>query len=395
MSSAIIRGNEKVLQARLADAEFFYNQDRKKKLASHIEKLNGVVYHNKLGTLRDRVDRLSKIAQEIGLHLEGKKLAILASEVAMLSKSDLLTDMVGEFPELQGIMGRYYATHDGINNELAIAIEDHYRPRFSGDDLPRNMVGICVALADKLEILIGMFGIGQLPSGDKDPFALRRHAYGVIRILIEKKLEINLHELVLTAQKYMPNNVRNNDKFDPMVINNFLLDRTRRYFTDQGNNYHAIESVITPFGGTTPLSILSEIIPTAEAFLSSEEGRILANANKRITNILKKSGQDVTCVNYTIDNINMPDPGLFETHAETKLWNALREVGNKSEALRSEKRFSEALNILVNLASPVEDFFKEVMVNSEDKRIRKNRFLLLQYGRAYMNQVADLSLMVS
>ena len=394
-SAAIISGNERVLQARLADAEFFFDQDRKKTLASRIKKLGGVVYHSKLGMLSDRVERVSKIAQAIGLQLGGKKLAALAGEVAMLAKADLLTDMVGEFPELQGIMGRYYAKHDGMSDELAFAIEDHYKPRFSGDDLPRNMAGICVALADKLEILIGMFGIGQTPSGDKDPFALRRHAFGVVRILVQKNLDINLYELIILAQEKMPEDIRHNTKNDPALINNFLLDRVRRYFSDQGNDYHAIESVVSPFGGTTPLGTLSDIIPMAAKFLSTEEGRVLANANKRITNILKKSGQEVTCTGDSLETLNMPDPSLFESDAEINLWDALQRIGKESEILKSERNFAEALNILVKLAPPVKDFFEQVMVNSEDERIRNNRFLLLQYGRVYMNQVADLSLMVS
>lgn len=394
-STAIINGNERVLQARLADAKFFFDQDRKKTLASRIEGLSRVVYHSKLGMLSDRVERVSKISQVIGLQLGGEKLATQAREVATLAKTDLLTNMVGEFPELQGTMGRYYAKHDGISDELACAIEDHYKPRFSGDDLPRNTVGICVALADKLEILVGMFGIGQMPSGDKDPFALRRHAFGIVRILIEKRLDINLYDLVLLAQKNMPEDIRSNTKCDPVQINNFLLDRVRRYFADHGNDYHAIESVINPFGGITPLGILSDIIPMATKFLSTEEGRVLANANKRITNILKKSGQEVTGTSFSLESLNMPDPSLFESDAEVNLWNALQKIGKESEALKSEKRFSEALNILVKLAPPVKDFFEKVMVNAEDKRIRNNRFLLLQYGRVYMNQVADLSLMVS
>ena len=394
-SAAIISGNERVLQARLADAEFFFDQDRKKTLASRIKKLNGVVYHSKLGMLSDRVERVSKIAQAIGLQLGGKKLAALASEVAMLAKADLLTDMVGEFPELQGIMGRYYAKHDGMSDELAFAIEDHYKPRFFGDDLPRNMAGICVALADKLEILVGMFGIGQTPSGDKDPFALRRHAFGIVRILVQKNLDINLYELIILAEEKMPENIRHNTKNDPALINNFLLDRVRRYFSDQGNDYHAIESVVSPFGGTTPLGTLSDIVPMAAKFLSTEEGRVLANANKRITNILKKSGQEVTCTGDSLETLNMPDPSLFESDAEINLWDALQRIGKESEILKSERNFAEALNILVKLAPPVKDFFEQVMVNSEDERIRNNRFLLLQYGRVYMNQVADLSLMVS
>ena len=394
-SAAIISGNERVLQARLADAEFFFDQDRKKTLASRIKKLSGVVYHSKLGMLSDRVERVSKIAQAIGLQLGGKKLAALVGEVALLAKADLLTDMVGEFPELQGIMGRYYAKHDGMSDELAFAIEDHYKPRFSGDDLPRNMAGICVALADKLEILVGMFGIGQTPSGDKDPFALRRHAFGIVRILVQKNLDINLYELIILAQEKMPENIRHNTKNDPALINNFLLDRVRRYFSDQGNDYHAIESVVSPFGGTTPLGTLSDIVPMAAKFLSTEEGRVLANANKRITNILKKSGQEVTCTGYSLETLSMPNPSLFESDAEINLWDALQRIGKESEILKSERNFAEALNILVKLAPPVKDFFEQVMVNSEDERIRNNRFLLLQYGRVYMNQVADLSLMVS
>ncbi len=394
-STAIISGNERVLQARLADAKFFFDQDRKKTLVSRVEGLSRVVYHSKLGMLSDRVERVSKIAQAIGLQLGGKKLAAQAGEVAMLAKTDLLTDMVGEFPELQGIMGRYYAKHDGMSDELAFAIEDHYKPRFSGDDLPRNMVGICVALADKLEILVGMFGVGHTPSGDKDPFALRRHAFGIVRILVQKRLDTNLYDLVLLAQKNMPEDIRDNTRCDLVLINNFLLDRARRYFTDEGNNYHAIESVISPFGSITPLGTLSDIIPMATKFLSTEEGRVLANANKRITNILKKSGQEIICTSYSLESLNMPDPSLFESDAEVNLWDALQRIGKESEVLKSEKRFSEALNILVKLAPPVKDFFEQVMVNVKDKRIRNNRFLLLQYGRVYMNQVADLSLMVS
>lgn len=394
-STAIISGNERVLQARLADAEFFFDQDRKKTLASRVEGLSKVVYHSKLGMLSDRVDRVSKIAQAIGLQLGDKKLAAQAREVAMLAKTDLLTDMVGEFPELQGIMGRYYAKHDGMSDEQAFAIEDHYKPRFSGDELPRNMTGICVALADKLEILVGIFGVGQTPSGDKDPFALRRHAFGIVRILVQKRLNVSLYDLVLLTQEHMPEDIRRSPRCDPPTITDFLVDRARRFFTDQGNNYHAIESVISPFGSRSPLSILSDIIPMATEFLSTEEGRILANANKRITNILKKSGQEVTHANYSLEGLDMPDPSLFESDVEVNLWNTLQKIGKKSKEFKSEKRYSEALTILVKLAPSVKEFFEQVMVNAEDEKIRKNRFLLLQCGRVYMNQVADLSKMVS
>ncbi|MEE8221938.1 MAG: glycine--tRNA ligase subunit beta, partial [Nitrosomonadaceae bacterium] len=216
--SNIIHGNERVLQARLADAKFFFDQDRKKTLASRVEGLSRVVYHNKLGMQSDRVDRVRAIAQEIGLQLGGKALAKQAGEVAKLAKADLLTDMVGEFPELQGVMGRYYAKHEGMGDDIAFAIEDHYKPRFAGDDLPRNMVGICVALADKLEALVGMFGIGQIPTGDKDTFALRRNAFGVVRMLIQKHLNISLYDLVSLTEKHKPQDIR----VDPLQVVDFL-----------------------------------------------------------------------------------------------------------------------------------------------------------------------------
>jgi glycyl-tRNA synthetase beta chain len=389
--SNIISGNERVLQARLADAKFFFDQDRKKTLVSRVEGLSRVVYHNKLGMQSDRVERVWEVTQAIGLKLGGNTLAAQAGEVAMLAKADLLTDMVGEFPELQGVMGRYYAKYDGMSDEIAFAIEDHYRPRFAGDELPRNMIGTCVALAYKLESIVGMFGVGQIPSGDKDPFALRRHAFGVVRMLAQKHLDINLYDLVALVQQHMPKDIRH----DPLPVIQFLLDKARSYFIDQGNNYHAIESVIIPFGGGAPLGVLADFIPRATKFLSTEEGRILANANKRIKNILKKSGQEVTPPNYPLDNLKIPDQNLFESDVEVNLWNALQEVGKKSEALKSEKRFAEALEVLAELASPVKEFFDQVLVNTEDQRIRDNRFVLLQCGRIYMNQVADLSLMAS
>lgn len=389
--SNIISGNERVLQARLADAKFFFDQDRKKTLVSRVEGLSRVVYHNKLGMQSDRVERVWEVTQAIGLKLGGNTLAAQAGEVAMLAKADLLTDMVGEFPELQGVMGRYYAKYDGMSDEIAFAIEDHYKPRFAGDELPRNMIGTCVALAYKLESIVGMFGVGQIPSGDKDPFALRRHAFGVVRMLAQKHLDINLYDLVTLVQQHMPKDIRH----DPLPVIQFLLDKARSYFIDQGNNYHAIESVISYFGGYTDLGVLADFIPRATKFLSTEEGRILANANKRIKNILKKSGQEVTPPNYPLDNLKIPDQNLFESDVEVNLWNALQEVGKKSEALKSEKRFAEALEVLAELASPVKEFFDQVLVNTEDQRIRDNRFVLLQCGRIYMNQVADLSLMAS
>ena len=266
--SNIISGNERVLQARLADAKFFFDQDRKKSLASRVEGLSRVVYHNKLGMQSDRVERVWGIAQAIGMQLGGNTLASQAGEVAMLAKADLLTDMVGEFPELQGVMGRYYAKHDGMSDEIAFAIEDHYKPRFAGDELPRNMIGTCVALAYKLESIVGMFGIGKIPTGDKDPFALRRHAFGVVRMLIQKHLNISLYDLVSLTEKYKPQDI----SVDIPDVVNFLLDKARSYFIDQGNNYHAIESVISPFGGNTYLGVLADYYSQGDS-ISLNRGR--------------------------------------------------------------------------------------------------------------------------
>ncbi len=201
---AVIGGNERVVRPRLADAKFFFDQDRKKSLASRVESLAKVVYHNKLGTQGERVERVMRIARALAERLGDAALARQATQAAQLAKADLVTDMVGEFPELQGIMGRYYALHDGLDAAVADAIEDHYRPRFAGDELPRNMAGVIVALADKLETLVGMFGIGQLPTGDKDPFALRRHALGIVRMLMEKDLPLDLGALVTQALGLFP-----------------------------------------------------------------------------------------------------------------------------------------------------------------------------------------------
>ena len=193
----------------------------------------------------------------------------------------------------------------------------------------------------------------------------------------------------------MPQDIERSPRCDPALITDFLLDRARRYFIDQGNNYHAIESIIIQYGRASPLGVLADIIPRATKFLSTEDGRILANANKRITNILKKSGQQVTPAGHSLDGLSRPDPSLFESDVEVNLWDALQKIGKKSEALKSEKHYAEALEVLVSLAPPVKEFFDQVLVNAEDLRVRNNRFLLLQCGRVYMNQVADLSLMVS
>ncbi len=390
-TSAVIGGNERVVRPRLADAKFFFDQDRKKTLESRLSSLDKVVYHNKLGSQGERTERVRAIAKAIGQQLGGNELAAKADKAAQLAKTDLITDMVGEFPELQGIMGRYYAQHEGLDDDIAFAIEDHYKPRFAGDELPRNQIGIIVALADKLETLVGMFGIGNLPTGDKDPFALRRHALGIIRILIEKDIPISLKELVDLVIEVMPRDARP-DWAAPVI---FMLDRARSYFEEKGFNSKAIESVLSPWGMASPLGPVPAIVAEATKFISSPEGQELAQNNKRITNILKKSNYEVPFgLSPKVLKV-VPDTSKFTDEAERSLYSALWSAGEESLRLREEKRYADALSALIPLSQPVSNFFDKVMVNVDDEQIRDNRITLLQHARAYMNLVADLSLMAS
>ncbi len=383
----VIRGNERVLRARLADAKFFYDQDRKMRLEARVPKLGNVVYHNKLGSQLERVERIKSLSKRI-VHALGTDTQ-LVERAAWLSKADLLTDMVGEFPELQGVMGRYYAVHDGESVEVAKAIEQHYRPRFAGDQLPESLISCALALADKLYAIAGMFAAGQPPTGDKDPFALRRQALGVIRILIERKLDIRLQSLVDLAIGELPAHTRT----DWLPVLEFLLDRARSYFAGQGFAKQAIEAVIQPFGASSPLYTLSEIVAEASRFIATEEGKILAEANKRITNILKKSGFEVPFGLRPDQLIVKPKLALFKEKAEIEFWDALRKIGGESVELRNQHRFAESLRVLSQLGKPTKSFFDGVLVNAEEPDIRENRITLLQHARAYMNQVAELSLM--
>ena len=389
--SFVIGGNERVVRPRLADAKFFFDQDRKKTLESRVAGLDKVVYYNKLGSQGERNIRVVAIAKAIAAQLGDASLVSKVELAAKLSKADLITDMVCEFPELQGIMGRYYAQYEGLDNDVAYAIEDHYKPRFAGDELPRSQVGICVALADKLETLVGMFGIGNLPTGDKDPFALRRHGLGIIRVLIEKDIPISLIKLVDLAIEVMPENARP-DWAMPVT---FMLDRARSYFEEKGFDSKAIESVLGPWGMASPLGPVPAIVAEATKFISTPEGQELAQNNKRITNILKKSNYEVPFgISPKVLKI-VPDISKFTEDAERALYSALWAAGEESLKLREEKRYADALTALIPLSQPVSDFFDKVMVNVEDEQIRDNRITLLQHARAYMNLVADLSLMAS
>jgi glycyl-tRNA synthetase beta chain len=370
--SAVIGGNERVVRPRLADAKFFFDQDRKKSLMDRIPGLAKVVYHNKLGTQGERVERVAALARAIGAKLGGEALANQADRAAVLAKADLLTDMVGEFPELQGIMGRYYALHDGEPAEVADAIEDHYKPRFAGDELPRGKVGLCVALADKLQTLADMFGIGQLPTGDKDPFALRRHALGVIRMLIECDLPLDLTWLFQAAKL--------TDAKIAEQLSEFIYERLAGSLREQGYSALEVDAVV----GLRPqrLGDIPKRLAAVRAFAALPEAASLAAANKRVGNILKKAEGTVSA---------RVDVALLKEPAEVALNQALVTVKAQADAAFERGDYTASLQSLAALRVPVDAFFDAVMVNAEDAALRNNRLGLLATLHLAMNRVADLS----
>jgi glycyl-tRNA synthetase beta chain len=382
--SAVIGGNERVVRPRLADAKFFFDQDRKKTLESRVSGLDKVVYHNKLGSQGERILRVRAIAKAIGQQLGGDTLAKQADQAAMLAKADLLTDMVGEFPELQGIMGRYYAQHEMLDDDIAYALEDHYKPRFAGDELPRNQVGICVALADKLETLVGMFGIGNIPTGDKDPFALRRHALGVARMLVELNLPLALTNILSMASEVLLPAIdpAAQEKFGTNMseLEKFLMDRLAGYFREAGYTVQEIDAVISL--QPEQLGLIPKQLEAVRAFSTLSEADSLAAANKRVGNILKKAETRIEA------NINA---ALLKEPAESKLANALASVKPEADAAFERGDYTASLKALAALKAPVDDFFDHVMVNADDPALKANRLGLLATLHQAMNRVADLS----
>ncbi len=374
--SAIVQGNERVLRARLADARFFFDQDRKTKLEARVDRLRSIVFHNKLGTQADRMDRVRFIAKAIAAKIGADPAA--ADRAALLAKADLVTDMVGEFPELQGIMGRYYAQHDGEPAVVADAIAQHYWPRFAGDALPESGVAQAVALADKLETLAGMFGIGELPTGEKDRFGLRRAALGVIRILIEKSLSLPLPELLGLAF----------DAFDsvPAVrdaspeLANFIYDRLRGYLRDLGYTANQIAAVVD--GAPADIHLVPARLAAVQSFEALPESGALAAANKRIVNILKKSESEAATA---------VDRGRLEDGAEHDLWLAFQKLEPAVDADCGRGDFSAALKALATAKPAVDRFFDDVMVMADDPAVRANRLALLRGIASTMNRVADIS----
>ena len=374
--AAIVEGNERVLRARLADARFFFDQDRKVALAARVERLASIVHHNKLGTLGERVLRLRFLARNIGPKI-GAPLAE-SDRAALLAKADLVTDMVGEFPELQGTMGRYYAQHDGEPPAVADAIAEHYWPRFAGDALPEGPVAQSVALADKLEALAGMFGIGQVPTGDKDPFGLRRAAIGVLRILIEKRLALPLPALLGLA--FQAFNAVPGTKPAPEELATFLYERLRGHLRDQGYSANQVEAVLAQ--RPERIDQVPDRLAAVKAFEALPEADALAAANKRIVNILRKTEADAAPA---------VDRARLSAGAEHDLWQAFQHLAPLVDEHYASGDYTSALKALASAKPAVDRFFEDVMVMADDPAVRANRLALLRGVAATMNRVADLS----
>jgi glycyl-tRNA synthetase beta chain len=371
----IVEGNRRVIRPRLADARFFYDADRRQKLEARVARLAEVVYHNRLGSQLERVQRLSKLSGHIAGALRSDTTA--AERAALLCKADLATGMVGEFPELQGTMGRYYALHDGEPGPVADAIEQHYRPRFANDTLPEDNVSASVALADRIDTLVGIFGIGQAPTGEKDPFGLRRHALGVLRILAEKQLPLDVVQLLQMARSHYPREVLADSV--AADVHGFMLERLRGYLRERGFAPDEIEAVVSQAPARIDL-----VIPRLDAvrgFRRLPEAESLAAANKRIRNILKKAeGVRVA-----------PDMALLQEPAEKRLFGAVSKLMPRVDSLVDNEGYADALKLLASVRGEVDTFFDEVMVMTEDPLTRNNRLALLAQLERLMNRVADIS----
>ena len=371
----IVGGNARVVRPRLADARFFFNQDRKTTLASRIEKLGAVVYHNKIGSVLQRVERLEALAGKVAVRLGAN--ASLAARAARLSKADLITDMVGEFPELQGIMGRYYALHDGEDPAVAEAICAHYQPRFAGDALPQGEIACAAALADKLDALVGFFGIGQIPTGDKDPFGLRRAALGVLRTLMETPLPLDLAELIDDAVHGFAPGVLTQPVAEPLL--DFMQDRLRGLLRDAGYAHDIVEAVLAQ--RPTRIDRVPARLAAVRDFLALPEALSLAAANKRIGNILKKTDAAPSA----------PVASLMSEGAEQALYARVQEIAPVVARHVADEAYADALKALATVRSEVDHFFDKVMVNVEDPAVRANRLGLLKALFEQLNAVADIS----
>lgn len=386
--SAIVAGNARVVRARLADAQFFFEQDRQHRLETRLGSAAHVVYHHALGSQLQRIERLVVIARSIAAELPASHRVDqnAVARAALLAKADLGTLMVGEFPELQGEMGAIYARAEGEDEDVAIAIEQHYRPRFSGDALPQTTIGACVALADKMESLTGLFGVGERPSGDRDPYALRRNALGILRILMEKALPLTVQRLIgLSLDAFLPTDFAPGFERNTEELEQFLFERLRGVLLEQGYGAHEVDAVLSLRPGR--LDRIGARMAAVRAFMQLPQAQNLAAANKRIANILKKA--PAASKGATLD------PELLIEPAERELAAAFEAVAPKVDEALAAGDDTGLLRALVPLKPPVDRFFDEVMVMVDEPRLRSNRLALLARLRALMNRIADISLLAA
>ncbi len=377
----VIHGNERVMRARLADAAFFYNADQQVSLANRIESTKHVTFQAKLGSLFDKSTRLMQLSKIIAAYFSVD--SVLAVRAASLAKTDLMTDMVGEFPELQGTMGYYYALHDGENNAVAIALKEQYFPRFSGDDLPQTDLGRILALAERIDTLIGIFGINQQPSGLKDPFKLRRAALGVIRILLDSKINLNIIELLQQAVVDYSQPLVNKNVVDE--VQKFIIERMRRWYLDQGFSGDILNAVLQR--QTHCVYDFDCRVKAVAEFREMHEAQVLAVANKRVSKLLEKETM--------INGESGIDDSLFEFTAERNLSAMINSKELVVMPLFAQANYKQALFELARLGEPVDQFFVDVMVMVDDEKVRKNRLALLAKLRKLFLQVADISLLQS
>ncbi|MAD73414.1 MAG: glycine--tRNA ligase subunit beta [Rheinheimera sp.] len=371
----IISGNEKVVRPRLADAEFFFKTDRKTKLIERLDSLKTVLFQKQLGTLAEKSERISSVAGFVAAKIGAE--AAAAKRAGLLSKTDLMTNMVGEFPEVQGIMGMHYARLDGEDEAGALALNEQYMPRFAGDQLPSRLEGAAVAIADKLDTLVGIFGIGQIPKGDKDPFALRRAAIGALRIMVEKQLPLDLVELIAFSQQTFGNKLTNTKVADEVL--DFMLGRFRAWYQDEGYSVDVIQAVLAR-RPTSPSDFHRRVSAVA-AFSKLEAAAALAAANKRVANILAKVTETIPSEVST---------NLLQESAEKALYEAI----TVEQAFQSEgHNYSDSLAHLAGMREVIDTFFDQVMVNADDNAVRVNRLALLQQLRELFLQVADISVL--
>ncbi|MGD8483844.1 MAG: glycine--tRNA ligase subunit beta [Thioalkalispiraceae bacterium] len=372
----VIEGNERVIRPRFSDAEFFWNQDRKTRLDQRVDSLASVVFQKQLGSLLDKTRRVARLAEQVAERLGGnKQLALRAAE---LCKCDLMTDMVFEFTDLQGVMGRYYAENDGEDPVIANALDDYYKPRFAGDELPDHPVSQALAIADRLDTLTGIFAIGQLPTGTKDPFALRRAALGVLRIIIEQKLDLDLYSLIQQAANNHDKSIKASDAVD--AVFDYMLERLNAYYKDQDISADVRDAVLS-LRPHKPLDIHNRVYAVTE-FRKHHAAESLAAANKRIGNILKKVSGKIA---------DQVDENLLQDAAEKTLNDKLNTLKDTVQNAINEARYHDALNELASLRESVDSFFDDVMVMTDDEALKNNRIALLNQLHGLFMQIADIS----